>query len=332
MINWRVIQRKNFTSWDKLVDFLQLDPKYSSLILKRSHFPLNLPLRLAQKIEKNTVLDPIFRQFVPLDEESKSFSTFSQDPVKDRLFQKSSRLLQKYQGRALLLTTSACVMHCRYCFRKNYPYETHLDDFQKEINMIQQDSSLKEIILSGGDPLSLSDLQLSKLFHQLENILHLKRLRIHTRFPIGIPERIDDAFLEILKKVRLQVFFVIHVNHSKELDEDVLRCLKKIQYLGIPVLNQTVLLKGVNDEASILKELFEKLVDHGIMPYYLHQLDRVQGSYHFEVSIDEGKELIHNLKKTLSGYAIPKYVLEIVGESSKTCLMSLSSSHFIQSF
>jgi KamA family protein len=155
---------------------------------------------------------------------------------------------------------------------------------------------------------------------QLDQIPHLKRLRFHTRFPIGIPERINEAFLLLLQKLRLQVFFIVHSNHPSELDPEVLSALKKIQKLGIPVLNHTVLLRGVNDTVAVLKELFEKLADHGIMPYYLNQLDRVHGTAHFEVSEEEGRELISKLRKLLSGYAVPQYAREDTGAPSKTLL------------
>jgi lysine 2,3-aminomutase len=318
MVAWRQIQRQNFTCWKKLAKFLELDAVYFPEILKDSHFPLNLPLRLAQKIQKNTLDDPILLQFLPLEKEKENTSQFLEDPVGDNEARKTGKLLQKYEGRALLLCTSSCAMNCRFCFRQNYDYQIQNKEFEEEIELIRQDSSLTEIILSGGDPLSLSNETLQSLIQRLDLIPHLQRLRFHTRFPIGIPERIDEEFLSILENTRLQVFFVIHSNHASELDSDVLAALKKIQRLGIPALSSSVLLRGVNNHVSALKELFEKLVDHGIVPYYLNQLDRVQGSAHFEVSIQEGKNLIAQLSKQLSGYAVPKYVKEMAGMTSKT--------------
>ncbi len=317
MILWRQIQRQNFNCWKKLAEFLELGD--DSKILKKSRFPLNLPVRLAQKIEKKNFDDPILRQFLPLEEERKSLPGYLKDPVGDCKVQKTSKLLQKYHGRALLICTSSCAMHCRFCFRQNYDYETD-QGFETEIKMIAEDRSLTEIILSGGDPLSLSDLVLEELLSQLEKIPHVKRIRIHTRFPMGIPERIDPSFLSLLQNRRVQVVFVVHINHPAELDEDILRGLKKIQCLGIPVLNQGVLLRGINDTVSVLKELCETLVNHGILPYYLHQLDRVEGAAHFEVEEERGRELIAGLTEVLSGYAVPKYVREEAGCSSKTAL------------
>jgi len=321
MIPWRQVQRQNFTCWKKLADFLELDPAYFPAILKDSHFPLNLPLRLAQKIQKNRWDDPILLQFLPIQKEKDTVLGYKADPVGDLQARQSNKLLKKYQGRALLICTSSCAMNCRFCFRQNYDYETQNKEFEEEIELIRQDASLTEIILSGGDPLSLSNESLRSLIGRLDVIPHLQRLRFHTRFPIGIPERIDEEFLAILEKTNLQIFFVVHTNHAAELDAQVAASLKKIQKLGIPLLNQTVLLRGVNDKASTLKELCEKLVAHGILPYYLHQLDRVEGAAHFEVSEEEGRALIAQLTELLSGYAVPKYVKEEAGEPSKTALL-----------
>ncbi len=318
--NWRQVQRENFHSLKKLSSFLQWDAEKTEKVLNSPPFVLNFPLRLACKVAKNTLDDPILKQFLPLKEEKVLVPGFSLDPVGDLSAKKESKLLHKYSGRALLVVSGACAMHCRYCFRKNFPYESARKDFSKELELIAQDTSLKEIILSGGDPLSLSTIELRKLLLFLEEIPHLERIRFHTRFPIGIPERIDEELLSLLSSIKKQFFFVIHTNHVNELDLDVLHALKKIQKLGIPVLNQSVLLKGVNDSVDILKRLFEKLANHGIIPYYLHQLDRVAGSSHFEVTEDQGKQLMKDLSSQLSGYSLPKYVKEEAGKCSKTII------------
>lgn len=322
--NWRRVQLQNFTSWDKLVSFLNLSEKDAEKVLKKSTFPLNLPLRLAQKAQKSTLNDPILKQFLPSFEELKSHPNFVLDPVQDQTFRKeNTRLLQKYEGRALLVTTSACAMHCRYCFRKNFDYESQNKEFLLELEIIRKNTSLKEVILSGGDPLSLSDDSLSKLLKELDSISHIKRIRFHTRFPIGIPERIDESFLKLLGSVEKQIIFVIHANHAKELDEDILIALKKIQTLGIPVLSQSVLLKDVNDDVKSLQELFETLSDNGIIPYYLHLLDAVQGSFHFDVLEDKGKALMKELSTRMSGYSLPKLSKEEPGKPSKTLIAFL---------
>lgn len=318
--HWRRILRSNFTNWRELSTFLELNEQQQSEIAIRPDFPLNLPLRLAQKIAKGTLDDPILRQFLPTHAEAKVMPGFAADPVGDEHCQKTSKLLQKYTGRVLLVCTSACAMHCRYCFRQNFDYDVDQKGFAKELEQIGEDPTIREVILSGGDPLSLSDTMLEGLFQDLSTIPHLKRLRFHTRFPIGIPERIDQSFLSLLERVPLQIWFVIHANHPRELDVDVLSALQRLQKRGVTVLNQSVLLKGVNDSADVLVELSEKLVDHGILPYYLHQLDRVQGSGHFEVPEAEGHALIQEMQNRLSGYAVPKYVREVSGEPSKRIL------------
>lgn len=317
---WREIQRENFTRLQPLADFLVLSTEHLSKLLSSPPFPLNLPRRLAEKIEKNTLDDPILRQFVPLQEEAIASPDFILDPLQDLHFRKTNKLLKKYNGRTLLLVTSACAMHCRFCFRQNFPYETEERGFEKEIDHIRCDTTISELILSGGDPLSLSDETLAKLFQSIEKIPHLRRIRFHTRFPIGIPERIDDSFLALLSSYSKQIFFVIHCNHPKELDGDVICSLKKIQYLGIPVLNQSVLLRGVNDDEKTLLTLSESLIDAGVVPYYLHQLDKVQGASHFGVSDKKALALIRYLQENLSGYGVPRLVREEPGYPSKTSI------------
>lgn len=319
-MDWRSIRKKNFTRIDELCDFLGLDSEKRARVLSAPRFSLNLPLRLAQKIAKNTLDDPLFRQFVPLQEERAATDGFLRDPVQDGNARKERKLLHKYQGRALLLCTSVCAMNCRFCFRQNFEYETEQKSFEKELTMIAEDPTLKEIILSGGDPLSLSNHVLKELFDGLNAIEHVSLIRIHTRFPLGIPERIDEGFLELLSTSRSQVWMVLHCNHPCELDADVLCYLKRVQKLGVPVLNQGVLLRGINDTVAVQKALHERFVDHGIIPYYLHQLDRVQGTSHFEVSQEEGIALIQQLRESLPGYAVPRYVAEIAGKPSKTVL------------
>lgn len=317
---WRQVLRKNFTQKEALADFLELTPQQREKLLQQPNFPLLLPLRLAQKIAKGTLDDPILRQFVPLNEEKLPVSGFLEDPVGDCQAQKTARLLCKYEGRALIMPTGACAMHCRYCFRQHFDYATCDRTFADELQVIKEDSSLREIILSGGDPLSLSDSVLDHLLTSLAAIPHLRRIRFHTRVPIGIPERIDASFLALLAKVPQQIWFIIHANHPKELDEEVLFALKKLHHQGVVLLCQSVLLRGVNDKVEILQELCETLIDHGIQPYYLHQLDRVQGAAHFEVPEEEGLRLMDELSRKLPGYGVPRYVREVPGQPSKTTI------------
>jgi lysine 2,3-aminomutase len=318
---WRQIQRENFTDWKKLFLFLNLDLSLGKELFFRSDFPLNLPKRLASKIKKSSVNDPILKQFLPTKNEEVKKEGFSSEPVEDQQFLLTPRLVKKYQGRALILISSACAMHCRYCFRQNFPYETsHQSGFEEELREIEEDPSIFEVIFSGGDPLSLSNEALGRIMEKLSMIPHVKILRFHSRFPIGIPERIDKGFLRLLKELPLQVYFIIHANHPNELDEDIFAALKKMRTLGINLLCQSVLLKEVNDNVSTLKELCEKLIENGILPFYLHQLDRVSGTHHFEVDEERGVALIEELTGLLPGYAVFRYVREIPGMPSKTPL------------
>lgn len=317
---WRQVQRENFTSLDKLADFLELDAAGRANLCPSPRFVLNLPRRLASKIKKNDLSDPLARQFLPLSDELLIDTSFEKDPVKDERFQLTPRLLQKYSSRALLVTSGACAMHCRYCFRQNYNYPSMPQGFEKELEILRNKPEIEEVILSGGDPLSLSDATLFSLIDQLCEIDHIKRLRFHTRFPVGIPERLDSHFLERFAKIKLPVWVVLHINHAQELDEDIYGALARWQRAGALLLNQSVLLKGVNDTLQDLKELSQALVNHGILPYYLHQLDRVQGAGHFEVAQEKGSELVGQLRAQLSGYGVPLYVKEEAYQPSKTPL------------
>lgn len=317
---WKLILRKNFTRLETLVNYLELTKEQSDELLDRPDFALNVPLRLAQKMSKGKLEDPLVRQFLPTKKEAENNPLFGMDPVGDELCRRESSLLHKYQGRVLLVCTSACAMHCRYCFRQNFSYDTKNKSFLAELELIRKDKTIHEVILSGGDPLSLSDEWIKNMLGELEQISHVKRIRFHTRFPIGIPERIDDSFLEVVAACSKQLFFVIHANHPKELDGDIFDRLKTLQKLGCVLLNQSVLLKGINDNADVLTELCETLADHGILPYYLHQLDRVKGVSHFEVEEEAGLQLMKELSARLSGYAVPRYVREIIGEPGKTIL------------
>lgn len=319
-LTWQNIQQKNFTSIDKLIKYLELDDEKKKQILSLSAFPLNLPLRLAEKIEKNSLEDPLLKQFVPLIDELKIDPAFLKDPVQDKDFQKEKRLLHKYKSRALLLISSACAMHCRYCFRRFFPYEKTYSPFENEIEYIHQHPELNEIILSGGDPLSMADPLLEKLLYKLDSIPHIKKIRLHTRFILGIPERITPEFLALLENLTSQIYFVIHTNHPNELDETIFSYLKKVHKTGALVLSQSVLTKGINDNLDTLRTLFDLLSDKGVLPYYLHQLDPVQGASHFFVKEETGKKLMQDLRAHLSGYSIPFYVKEIPHEKNKTII------------
>ena len=317
---WRQVQRESFSKIGDAADFLELDDENRDRLLERPSFPFLLPRRIAGKIDKNNLNGPLARQFLPLKDELIRGQGFVADPTCDSSFQKEGKILHKYDGRLLLITTGACAMHCRYCFRQNFSYPEGRGFFAKEIEYIKNDPSIHEVILSGGDPLSLSDMMLENLLESLSAIPHLQLIRFHTRFPIGIPERISLRFLEILKNSLKQIVFIIHANHFDEFDADILSSLKQVQSLGIPILLQTVLLKGINDDLQTLKDLFLGLSSNGILPYYLHRLDPVIGTSHFYLSKEQGSFLIDELRKFLPGYAVPRFVQEIPHAPYKTLL------------
>jgi len=320
-MNWKNTLRSNFTSAKMVSDFLQLDDAQRDMIDLDPSFSLLLPRRLAQKIEKGTLQDPIFAQFVPLKKERTRAKNFSFDPLQESHFQKSEKLLQKYEGRALILTTGACAMHCRFCFRSHFHYDTKGHTFEKEIATLKKSPSIEEVILSGGDPLALPNEKLFALIDQIASIDHIKRIRLHSRFPIGIPERVDADFLAGLAACKKQLIFVLHTNHAREFDSDVWQALAEIQKFQIPILSQSVLLKGVNDQKEALYCLFSTLANHGIIPYYLHRLDQVQQAAHFQVSPQKGKKIIQSLRKCLSGYCVPRFVEEIPNQPSKAIIL-----------
>ena len=232
-------------------------------------------------------------------------------------------LLQKYHGRVLMVTTGACAVHCRYCFRRHFPYAQVPKSpaaWQPAIDQVAADSSVEEVILSGGDPLTLVDDHLAELVDRLARIPHLRRLRVHTRLPVVIPERVTDGLLEAITPARLTPIVVIHANHAAELDQRVADALVRLAEAGVLLLNQAVLLRGVNDNPDALVALSQRLIDLRVVPYYLHQLDRVAGAAHFEVPVEQGKRLIAALRAHLPGYAVPRYVQEIPGQPNKVVL------------
>ncbi len=286
-------------------------------------FPLFVPRAYLAKVQPGDPHDPLLRQVLPLAAEEATVEGFTADPVDDRAAERMPGLLQKYAGRALLITTGACAVHCRYCFRRHYPYgeaPKSLAQWEPALEEIAGDPSLHEILLSGGDPLVLVDDFLARLATRLAAIGHLRRLRIHTRLPIVIPDRVCDELLDWLTGTRLAPIVVVHANHPAELQGDVAAALARLVQAGVLVLNQAVLLRGVNDSADTLVALCERLVDLRVAPYYLHQLDPVAGAAHFEVPLEHGRRLIEEVRGRLPGYAVPRYVCEVPGAASKTLL------------
>lgn len=319
--SWKQILRSNVRTVEQLCQLLELDQQQRDCLLEQPKFPLNIPRRLVDKMAKGSIDDPLFKQFVPLRQEREKLPGYSPDPLTERgSCRKGSKLLHKYFGRALLVATGACAVHCRYCFRQHFDYGEEAG-FEEELAQLHQDSSIEEVILSGGDPLSLSERPLGTLLEAIGSIPHVRRIRFHTRFPVGIPERIDDLLCQQLYRLRQRVIFVFHINHPREIDEDHFRHFGMLLDQGVLLLNQAVLLRGINDTGELLKELCLKLIDGGVLPYYLHQLDRVEGAAHFEVPIGKGKELMRWLATQLPGYALPRYMQEVPGELHKITLL-----------
>ena len=284
-------------------------------------FSLRVPRGFVARMHKGDPNDPLLRQILPLHAELEEVSGFDADPVGDWVAHAAPGVLHKYHGRALLLVTGACAVHCRYCFRREFPYaeaRASANPWQPTLAYLRNDSSLREVILSGGDPLSLSDQRLNALLVELDRIPHLQRLRIHSRQPIVLPERVDDGLLAVLARTRLQRVLVVHVNHPQEIDQNVCMALRQLTETKVTLLNQTVLLRGVNDSASLLASLSETLFSAGVLPYYLHLLDRVRGAAHFEVKESEASAIMETLRQRLPGYLVPQLVRELPGHLAKT--------------
>lgn len=300
---------------------LRLDSQPSTLDPQPNSFPLLVPRSYLARMTPGDPHDPLLRQVLPVADEQMVVPGFLTDAVDDDAARKAPGLLQKYQGRVLLIAAGSCAINCRYCFRRHYPYgeePKRLDDWAPALTAIEQDTSIREVILSGGDPLMLPDERLAQLVERLDAIEHLTRLRIHSRLPIVLPDRVNSELLDTLRSSRLQPVMVVHANHPHEIAGDCAEALRTLVRSGIPTLNQAVLLRGVNDSVDTLAALCERLVDLGVMPYYLHLLDRVAGTAHFEVPESTGRALIDELRKHLPGYAVPQLVREVAGEPSKT--------------
>lgn len=283
-------------------------------------FPLRVPRGYLSRMAKSDPNDPLLRQVLPLGKELRPVPGFAVDPVGDLHASTVPGLLQKYAGRALLVATGACAVHCRYCFRRHFPYAEENPSrggWEEALAYLAGDPGIHEIILSGGDPLLLDDERLARLTRRLDAIPQLRRIRIHTRLPVVLPERVDSGLVGWLRSTRLRPVMVIHANHANEFDGDVHRALGQLRQANVTLLNQTVLLEGVNDSVDALADLSEALFGAGVLPYYLHLLDRVQGAAHFEVDEQRAIGILAELRARLPGYLVPKLVREVAGEPFK---------------
>ena len=320
-VRWQQALREAVRDPRELLDLLGLDrlaPRLSDEAMVQ--FPLRVPRGFVARMRRGDPSDPLLRQVLPLDDEMRPMPGFGLDAVGDGAAKTAPGVIQKYRGRALLVATGSCAIHCRYCFRRHFPYAEETaarDGWREAVDRIRRDASIEEVLLSGGDPLSLSNGKLAELTGALADIPHLRRLRIHSRLPIVVPERVDDGLMGWLSTLPWPVTLVVHANHANEFDGTVDAALGRLRAAGVHLLNQAVLLRGVNDSVDALAALSERGFRAGVLPYYLHQLDRVAGVAHFEVDDAHARALHAGLAARLSGYLVPRLVREIPGDTGK---------------
>lgn len=320
-VSWQTIMQQAVSSVGELLKLVQVDRTELPELDESSTFALRVPHTFIRRMRIGSADDPLLRQVLPLGIETATVDGFTKDPLDEDTAARGQGIISKYRGRTLLVTTGACPVHCRYCFRRHFPYQEQtlrgsLEASLKELETLDHD----EIILSGGDPLSLSNRRLASLIDRLNDLPRLKRLRIHTRFPVIVPQRVDPGLLDMLAAIRYPVTVVLHINHAQEIDSDVKTAVVSLRDTGATILNQAVLLAGVNATATAQIDLVETLHDVGILPYYLHQLDPVAGAAHFQVSDPEALAIVSELRDRLPGYLVPRLVREVAGSGSKTPL------------
>jgi len=321
---WQAELARGFRDPGQLLAALGLKPADCGLASGPAPaFPLRVPRGFAARMRPGDPRDPLLLQVLPVAAETLPAPGFVSDPVGDLASARAPGLLQKYAGRALLVATGACAVHCRYCFRRDYPYGDQSatgEHLEMALGAIAADASLDEIILSGGDPLVLAEHRLEAILAALDELPHIRRIRLHTRVPVVLPERVDARLLGFLRRLRTRVVVVIHANHAREIDERVAAGLRALGAATGLVLNQSVLLRGINDSPEDLCDLSHALFDAGVMPYYLHQLDPVAGAAHFGVPDAVALRLIASVTAVLPGYLVPKLVREAPGAPAKTLL------------
>ena len=314
---WQAILRSSVRSVEELRHLLELQDEQVDWV-EDSEFPLHIPRTFIERMEKRNPRDPLLLQVAPSREELNSSEGYSPDPLNENEFTLNGGLVKKYANRALVITTQACPVHCRYCFRRHFDYSANqLTDFQNTLDTLANDPSIVEVILSGGDPLTLSNTKLDVLIEQLQGLNHVQILRIHTRFPVMIPQRITPALVEILSKTRLNVVVVVHINHPNEIDDSVQQAIERLRSAQIDVFNQSVLLKGVNDSVQVLSKLMHRVFEIGVVPYYLHLFDPVAGAHHFDLPETTAIALWKELQSQLPGYLVPRLVREVPHQPAK---------------
>jgi L-lysine 2,3-aminomutase len=321
--DWRQLWRDAVTDGRELLDLLELGDLADRLPADDAGFALRVPRGFVARMRRGDARDPLLLQVLPQLAELEPMPGFVMDAVGDMASREAPGVLHKYQGRALLIASGSCAVHCRYCFRRHFPYGDEMaaaGQWRRALEHVRHDASINELILSGGDPLSLATSKLEELSQGLAELPHVTRLRIHTRLPVVLPERIDGSFVDWLRSLPQQKVIVLHANHANEFDASVDAACIRLRETGATLLNQSVLLRGVNDDADALTALSERMFGAGVLPYYLHQLDRVQGAAHFEVDDTRAQSLITSMRGRLPGYLVPKLVREVAGDPSKTPL------------
>jgi EF-P beta-lysylation protein EpmB len=321
---WQAEWRSALTDPAALLAALGLESLASRVIHPgRDAFPMRVPRPFVARMRRGDPHDPLLRQVLPLDDELRPMPGFVDDAVGDLAARDAPGVIRKYQGRALLVATGSCAVNCRYCFRRHFPYAEETaaaGRWREALDWVRAHPDVDEVILSGGDPLSLSTARLAELAEGLAAIPHVRRLRIHTRLPIVLPARVDADLAEWLQGLPWPVVVVIHANHANEFDDAVDASLARLRAAGAMLLNQSVLLAGVNDGVDALASLSERMFAAGVLPYYLHVLDPVRGAAHFDVPDDEARRLVATLRSRLPGYLVPRLVREIPGADAKTPL------------
>ncbi len=323
--DWQAQLRDCISSSLELLGFLGLDPSaLDASEAAASDFPVKVPHSFARRMRHGDARDPLLLQVLAQGQELVAVPGYSNDPVGESSgVIRRPGVIHKYHGRALLILTAGCAVNCRYCFRRHFPYEENRNsraEWSEALDYIRSDSTIEEIILSGGDPLIVTDAHLADLLDELADIPHVRRLRVHTRVPVVLPDRVTPELVRALSGSELQTVAVIHANHANEIDASVAGAMRALNDAGITLLNQSVLLRGVNDNIDALTALSEALFAAHILPYYLHLLDPVNGAAHFDVPFLESKALHRQLAAQLPGYLVPRLVREDAGAEGKTLL------------
>lgn len=320
--DWRQILAQAFRRPQELLEYLKLPlSQLPERLQACDEFSMLVPRPYAAQMEPGNIADPLLRQVLPQATENEHRPGYITDPLAEKDTNIQPGIIHKYRGRILLLAAAGCAVNCRYCFRRHFAYSDNRisrKQWAEALNYVAEDASISEVILSGGDPLLLQDEVLQELVQRIADISHVRRLRIHSRLPVVIPQRLTRPLLEMLSNSRLQTSVVLHVNHPKELTETHRQPLLTLRQNGITLLNQAVLLKNVNNELGILSDLSERLFEFGVLPYYLHLLDSVRGAHHFDVSEQEAVFLYRQLLAELPGYLVPRLVREEAGKANKS--------------